>query len=93
MHYTRQGNDQGTQYASVIFYYDDEQRKIATEVLQQLQGFVDSGKIKGYTSNKITTAILPATAFYPAMDEHQEYLNKNPFGYCNHAFRFKDWPN
>jgi len=35
---------------------------------------------------------LPATAFYPAMDEHQEYLAKNPFGYCNHAFRFKEWP-
>lgn len=88
----RQGNDRGSQYASAIFYYDDKQKEIATEVKDRLQLAVDSGKVKAYAERKVTTAIIPATIFYPAMEEHQEYLAKNPYGYCNHSFRFKEFP-
>jgi peptide-methionine (S)-S-oxide reductase len=87
----RQGNDAGTQYASVIYCYSPEQEAIAAKVKLELQQLVDSGKVR-YTGNAVTTAILPATVFYKADDEHQSYLTKNPGGYCNHAYRFKDWP-
>lgn len=52
---------------------------------------MDAGKVK-YTSNKVETKIGPMTKFYPAHEEHQEYLMKNPNGYCNHRIRFKEWP-
>lgn len=87
----RQGNDRGTQYASYIFCGDDEQLKIAERVKQELQRAVDAGKVK-YESSKISTAIGQMTKFYPAHEEHQEYLMKNPNGYCNHRFRFREWP-
>ena len=87
----RQGNDRGTQYASAIFYYDDKQKAIAQEVLDQVQKFVSEGKVI-YQEKKVNTALHPVTSFYAAQDDHQEYLAKNPFGYCNHAFRFKEWP-
>lgn len=90
--FNRQGNDRGTQYASAIFYYDDKQKEIANEVLDEVQKFVNEGKVR-YQEGKVTTDIHPATTFYAAQDDHQEYLNKNPFGYCNHAFRFKTWPS
>ncbi|RYY82338.1 hypothetical protein EON63_13560 [archaeon] len=41
----------------------------------------------------MTTHITPYTTFYPAHEEHQEYLFKNPNGYCNHRVRFTSWPN
>jgi peptide-methionine (S)-S-oxide reductase len=88
----RQGNDAGTQYASYIFCGDEEQMKIATRVKDELQRAMDAGKVKSYESSKISTAIGPMTKFYPAHDEHQEYLMKNPNGYCNHRFRFREWP-
>jgi len=88
----RQGNDRGTQYASAIFYYDENQRLIANQVKDQVQAFIDAGKIKTYTEKKVTTAIVPATVFYEAQSDHQMYLAKNPYGYCNHSFRFKEFP-
>eukprot|EP01035_Chromulina_nebulosa_P017171 gene17171-22687_t len=88
----RQGNDAGTQYASAIFYYDNKQKEIATRVKSELQSLVNSGKIR-YQGKTVETDIIPATIFYPAHDEHQAYLDKNPGGYCNHAYRFKEWPN
>jgi peptide-methionine (S)-S-oxide reductase len=87
----RQGNDAGTQYASVIFVNDDVQKQIAEEVTAELQQAVNDGKVK-YEGKTVETAIVPMQKYYPAHEEHQEYLMKNPYGYCNHRFRFKEWP-
>lgn len=87
----QQGNDVGTQYASYIFCGDEEQMKIAEKVKSELQAAIDAKKVN-YVGNKVETAIAPMTTFYPAHEEHQEYLMKNPNGYCNHRFRFKEWP-
>ena len=73
----RQGNDIGTQYRSGIYYFSDEQR-VAAEASRDMYGEVLS-KV-GYGA--ITTEILPATEFYYAEDYHQQYLAKNPMGYC-----------
>ena len=88
----RQGNDVGTQYASVIFVHDSEQRRIAEKVKSELQELVSCGKVR-YSGKTVTTAIAGATTFYPAHRAHQDYLNKNPGGYCNHYMRFKKWPS
>ena len=73
----RQGNDIGTQYRSGIYYFTDEQR-VAAEASRDAYGEVLSEV--GYGA--ITTEILPATEFYYAEDYHQQYLAKNPMGYC-----------
>ena len=90
----RQGNDVGTQYASIIYYYDDKQKEIATKVKTELQAALDAGKIKNFQDKKVATAIVPALKFYAAEAEHQAYLEKQPWGYCNHAYRFdpREWP-
>ena len=82
----------GTQYASVIYCYSDKQMEIAQRVKNELQGLVDTGKVK-YTGKSVSTDIRPATTFYIAQADHQAYLDNNPFGYCNHMYRFKTWPN
>ena len=73
----RQGNDVGTQYRSGIYYYDDEQR-LAAE--RSRDGYQHRLTESGY--GPITTEILPAPEFYYAEDYHQQYLAKNPDGYC-----------
>jgi peptide-methionine (S)-S-oxide reductase len=73
----RQGNDIGTQYRSVILYTGGEQRRIA-EASRAAYG--EQLKAAGY--GEITTEIAPAGHFYYAEDYHQQYLHKNPFGYC-----------
>lgn len=73
----RQGNDIGTQYRSGIYYFSDEQ-KVAAEASRDMYGEVLSKA--GYGA--ITTEILPAAEFYYAEDYHQQYLAKNPMGYC-----------
>jgi peptide-methionine (S)-S-oxide reductase len=73
----RQGNDVGTQYRSGIYYYGDDQRR-AAEVSRD--GYQQQLKTAGYGA--ITTEILPAPEFYYAEDYHQQYLAKNPDGYC-----------
>ena len=88
----RQGNDVGTQYASVLFYSGDEQKEIAERVKRELQTAVDGGKVTSYQQSTVETDILPYTSFYPAHEEHQQYLMKNPSGYCNHRMRFDKWP-
>jgi len=88
----QQGNDQGTQYASVIFVYDEEQRRIATKVKDELSEHLEAGRITGYIGNSISTIIAPASEFYRAPTNHQDYLTANPGGYCNHRIRFKKWP-
>jgi peptide-methionine (S)-S-oxide reductase len=75
----RQGNDQGTQYRSVIFYHSPEQRAQAEESAAAYQKRLTEA---GY--GEITTQIVPAGEFYFAEDYHQQYLSdaKNPYGYC-----------
>lgn len=73
----RQGNDRGTQYRSGIYVFDDAQRRAAEETQVQYQQQLSAA---GYPA--ITTEILPAPAFYFAEDYHQQYLAKNPGGYC-----------
>jgi len=88
----KQGNDSGSQYGSVVFCSSDEQKKIAENVKADLQQHVDSKKITSYQKKKVESAIVDYTTFYEAHEEHQEYLAKNPLGYCNHRYRFKSWP-
>lgn len=73
----RQGNDRGTQYRSGIYVYNEEQRLQAENSLEQYQEILQNA---GYS--KITTEILDAPTFYFAEDYHQQYLAKNPGGYC-----------
>ena len=73
----RQGNDVGTQYRSAIFTYGDEQLEQARAALSRYQ---DSLAGAGY--GKITTEVRAAPEFYYAEDYHQQYLAKNPGGYC-----------
>lgn len=68
----RQGPDLGSQYRSVIFYHDEDQRKTAEAIKQELDG---SGKYR-YT---IVTQIIPAPEFYVAEDYHQDYYAKRGF--------------
>jgi peptide-methionine (S)-S-oxide reductase len=72
----RQGNDVGTQYRSGVYFFNDGQRRQAEASLAMYQDAL--GKSRG----KITTEILPAPEFYFAEDYHQQYLAKNPGGYC-----------
>ncbi|MGF1494882.1 MAG: peptide-methionine (S)-S-oxide reductase MsrA [Microcoleaceae cyanobacterium] len=73
----RQGNDTGTQYRSGIYVYSDEQRQLAEASKAAYQVALKSA---GY--GEITTEILNAPEFYYAEDYHQQYLAKNPGGYC-----------
>ncbi|MEE2667908.1 MAG: peptide-methionine (S)-S-oxide reductase MsrA [Pseudomonadota bacterium] len=73
----RQGNDIGTQYRSAIYFHNDEQKKLAD---QSLGIYNDTLQKNGHTA--ITTEIKTAEDFYYAEDNHQQYLAKNPNGYC-----------
>ena len=73
----RQGNDTGTQYRSGIYTYSPAQRKLAEASRDAYQEALTKA---GY--GKITTEILNATEFYYAEEYHQQYLAKNPNGYC-----------
>jgi peptide-methionine (S)-S-oxide reductase len=73
----RQGNDIGTQYRSGIYYFDEKQKDAAERSRDEYQRAL--GKA-GYGT--VTTEILPAAEFYYAEDYHQQYLSKNPDGYC-----------
>src|SRR5262249_19348939 len=73
----RQGNDSGTQYRSGIYTYDEEQRSAALASREAYQKVL---RAAGY--GDITTEIEGAPPFYYAEDYHQQYLAKNPNGYC-----------
>ena len=73
----RQGNDTGTQYRSGIYYFDDAQKATAEHSLEYYQELL---KQAGLPS--ITTEVLAASEFYYAEEYHQQYLAKNPNGYC-----------
>ena len=73
----RQGNDTGTQYRSGIYTYNDDQQQLALESKEQYQQqLLQAG------FGEITTEIVNAPEFYYAEDYHQQYLAKNPAGYC-----------
>ncbi|OGK08906.1 peptide-methionine (S)-S-oxide reductase [Candidatus Roizmanbacteria bacterium RIFCSPHIGHO2_01_FULL_35_10] len=79
----RQGNDVGTQYRSVIFYHDKEQKKSAEKIKQKIE------EEKIY-DEKIVTEIVPYSLFYTAEDYHQNYLDKNPDQpYCQYVINPK----
>ena len=73
----RQGNDLGSQYRSAIYTFDDEQAKLAQASGENFQDSLDAA---GF--GDITTKIQSAPAFYYAEEYHQQYLAKNPNGYC-----------
>jgi len=73
----RQGNDMGTQYRSGIYTFDADQQAQAEASRLQFQQALEAA---GYGA--ITTEVLPAREFYYAEDYHQQYLAKNPGGYC-----------
>jgi peptide-methionine (S)-S-oxide reductase len=77
----RQGNDVGTQYRSAIYSYGDEQQQLAEQSRVHFQR-----QLTGARLGSITTEIRPAPTFFYAEDYHQQYLAKNPDGYCpNHS--------
>ncbi|HSL01692.1 MAG TPA: peptide-methionine (S)-S-oxide reductase MsrA [Rubrobacteraceae bacterium] len=72
----RQGADVGTQYRSAIFYHDEEQRRVAEEVLAELEA-------EGLWPDPIVTEVKPFDAYYRAEDYHQEYYRNNSYQpYC-----------
>ena len=73
----RQGNDIGTQYRSGIYTFTEEQRRAAEAAKQAYESALRERGL-----GPITTEILPAPEFYFAEDYHQQYLAKNPAGYC-----------
>jgi methionine-S-sulfoxide reductase len=76
----QQGNDVGTQYRSAIFYLDEEQKRIAQEVIR----IVD---LSGQWQAPIVTELTQFQAFYPAHEAHQQYILKFPEGYTCHFRR------
>lgn len=76
----RQGNDRGLSYRSAIFYADENQKGTAEVLIREME---TSKKWPG----AIVTAIEPAADFWNAEEEHQNYLQKNPYGYTCHFFR------
>jgi peptide-methionine (S)-S-oxide reductase len=73
----RQGNDIGTQYRSAIYTLDDSQQTLARQSLTAYQA-----ELRAAGLGEITTEITPLDTFYYAEDYHQQYLAKNPAGYC-----------
>ena len=76
----RQGNDVGTSYRSAIFYTSAEQKRIAEETIADVQ-------TSGIWPGKVTTEIVPASEFWEAEPEHQDYLQRYPNGYTCHFIR------
>ena len=73
----RQGNDVGTQYRSGIYVFDEGQRELAEASLDAY-----ASALRAHGGGAVTTEILDAPPFYHAEDYHQQYLAKNPHGYC-----------
>ena len=79
----RQGNDRGTSYRSAIFYLNDVQKQTAEEVVRDITA---SKRWPG----PVVTEIMPASDFWSAEAEHQDYLQRNPGGYTCHWVR-SEW--
>ena len=76
----RQGNDRGTSYRSAIFYLDETQKETANALIKEMTA---SNKWPG----PIVTEVVPASDFWNAEEEHQNYLQKHPHGYTCHYIR------
>ena len=70
----RQGNDRGTQYRTGIYYNNETEAREIEEYIEE---------IASNYSSPIVTEVLPLTSYYDAEDYHQDYLTKNPGGYCH----------
>ena len=79
----RQGNDVGTSYRSAIFFENDAQRETAEELIAEME-------VSGIWPGKIITEVVPAEDFWNAEEEHQDYLQKYPYGYTCH-FERPEW--
>ena len=79
----RQGNDVGMSYRSAIFYLNDQQKETAVKLIADLTA-------SHVYSRPIVTQVVPATDFWDAEEEHQDYLQKHPYGYTCHFIR-PDW--
>jgi peptide-methionine (S)-S-oxide reductase len=79
----RQGNDVGTSYRSAIFYADDAQKETAQTLIAEMEA-------SGIWPGKIVTEVVPVTDFWNAEQEHQDYLQKYPYGYTCH-FERPEW--
>jgi peptide-methionine (S)-S-oxide reductase len=79
----RQGNDVGTSYRSAIFYTSDEQRRIAEDTIADVDA-------SGLWPGKAVTEVAPASEFWEAEPDHQDYLERYPSGYTCHFVR-PDW--
>lgn len=79
----RQGNDRGTSYRSAIYFTSDEQKQVALDTIEDVNA---SGKWPG----KVVTEVEPASDFWEAEPEHQDYLERFPSGYTCHFVR-PDW--
>ena len=77
----RQGNDVGTQYRSTVFWTDEAQRDV---IVASRDAYDHDLRAAGYRG--VTTEIAQAGDFFYAEEYHQQYLAKNPGGYCNHGF-------
>ncbi len=80
----QQGNDKGTSYRSAIFYQDEEEKRIAEEMIEIVNQ-------SGLWPDPVVTTLEPFTRFWPAEDYHQDYLQKNPGGYTCHAIYFDSY--
>ncbi|MCA9364109.1 peptide-methionine (S)-S-oxide reductase MsrA [Candidatus Kaiserbacteria bacterium] len=80
----RQGNDVGTSYRSAIFYQNEEEKKIAEEMIEVVN---ESGR----WPDSVATTLEPFTRFWPAEGYHQDYLEKNPGGYTCHTIYFDSY--
>lgn len=76
----RQGNDVGSSYRSAIFYLDEDQRRVAEEVIAEVEA-------SGHWPGPVVTKVTPAGVFWEAEPEHQDYLQRNPSGYTCHYVR------
>ena len=79
----RQGNDIGTSYRSAIFYLDEAQEETAKTLIAEMDA-------SGIWPGKVVTEIVSATDFWNAEEDHQDYLQKVPYGYTCH-FERPDW--
>lgn len=79
----RQGNDIGISYRSAIFYLNEEQQEVANTLIAEMDA-------SGIWPGKVVTEVVPAGDFWDAEEEHQAYLQKNPYGYTCH-FERPEW--
>mgnify|MGYP001316388206 CR=1 FL=1 len=76
----RQGNDRGRSYRSAIFFVDEEQKRVALDTIADVDA-------SGLWPGKVVTEVAPAGAFWEAEAEHQDYLERIPWGYTCHFVR------